>query len=341
MTTKELLVTLCEATGVAGLEIGAVAEAEKLLSDLGQCEVTALGSLVCRVKTQPQQPHVMLTAHIDTIGLIVSYIEDSGFLRVSNCGGIDRSLLLASHVVVHSDSGDYDGVVCSIPPHLNPNDSVVPKVEDIYIDVGFDGEATRKKIALGDRVTFYGQSQELLNGRISARTLDDRAGCAAVILAARKLADCHLNCSLSVVLATMEEVGSQGAKTAANLLSPTHSIVVDVSFGHTPDAPRQKCGILGKGPMIGISPILDNGVTAKLKETAAKEKISYQLEIMGGNTGTDADAVASSGAGVRCGLVSIPQRYMHTPIEVVEIADVEAAANLIAAYVRDEFGGER
>lgn len=341
MTTAQMLLTLCEATGIAGFETGAVQEAQKLLCGLGDCEVTTLGSLVCRIRSVPNKPHVMLTAHIDSIGLIVSYIEDSGFLRVSNCGGIDRSLLLASRVIVHTDSGDYDGVVCSIPPHLNPDDSVVPKVEDIYIDVGFDGKTAREKIALGDRVSFDAQSHELLNGRISANTLDDRAGCAAVILAAQKLADCDLNCSLSVALATMEEVGGQGAKTATNLLAPTNCIAVDVSFGHTPDAPKQKCGELGKGPMIGISPILDNETTQKLKSIAKKEKIPYQLEVMGGNTGTDADSVAVSGSGVRCGLLSIPQRYMHTPIEVVEIADVEAVADLIAAYVRDEFGGAR
>lgn len=339
MTTAQMLLSLCEATGIAGLEMGAVAQAEKLLSGIGTCEVTTLGSLVCRVKTEAEQPHVVLTAHIDSIGLIVSYIEDSGFLRVSNCGGIDRSLLLASRVVVHSDSGDYDGVVCSIPPHLNPDDSVSPKVEDIYIDVGFDEETAREKIALGDRISFDSQSHTLLNGRICARTLDDRAGCLAVILAAQKLAECDLKCSLSVLLATMEEVGSQGARTAANLLDPTHAIAVDVSFGHTPDAPKQKCGLLGNGPMIGISPILDNGMFQKLKETAAKEDIPYQIEVMGGNTGTDADAIAVSGSGVRCGLLSIPQRYMHTPVEVVEISDVEAVAELIAAYVRDEFGG--
>lgn len=339
MTTAQMLLTLCEAPGIAGFETGAVEEAEKMLSGLGDCEVTTLGSLVCRVKTVPGKPHVMLTAHIDSIGLIVSYIEDSGFLRVSNCGGVDRSLLLASRVVVHSDSGDYDGVVCSIPPHLNPDDSVIPKVEDIYIDVGFDGKTAREKIALGDRVSFDAQSHQLLNGRISARTLDDRAGCAAVILAAQKLAGCELDCSLSVMLATMEEVGGQGAKTATNLLAPTHCVAVDVSFGHTPDAPKQKCGQLGNGPMIGISPILDNETTQKLKAVAEKENIPYQLEVMGGNTGTDADSVAVSGAGVRCGLLSIPQRYMHTPIEVVEIADVETTADLMAAYVRDEFGG--
>lgn len=343
MTTVEMLLALCAARGIAGMESGAVDCGRTMLDGLGAtCETTPLGSLICRIKTAPaDRPHLMLTAHIDEIGLIVTYIDDAGFLRVSNCGGIDRSMLLAAQVVVHTAAADFEGVVCTIPPHLNPDDSKIPKIEDIYIDVGLDAESARAKITPGDRVSFRSEAAELLDGRLCAQTLDDRSGCAAVILAARQLADVPLNCSVSVVLATMEEVGGQGAKTAAFRLSPTHAIAVDVGFGVSHDVPRHKGGELGKGVMLGVAPILDNGMLAGLKATAEKEKIAYQYDVMGGNTGTDADGIAATGAGVRCALLSIPQRYMHTPIEVVAVADVEAVANLIAAYVRDTFGGER
>lgn len=340
MNTTELLLSLCAANGVSGKENDAAEAARALLAPLGPCETTALGSLVCRIRpAAPDKPHLLLTAHLDEIGLIVTYIDDEGFLRVSNCGGIDRSMLLASQVLIHTAGGILEGVVCTIPPHLNPDESRIPKLEEIYIDVGLSAEAARASIALGDRVTFRAEQAVLPNGRICAKSLDDRAGCAAVILAAQKLAEEPLSCGLSVALATMEEVGGQGAATAANLLAPTHAVAVDVSFGYAPNTPRHKCGELGKGPMIGISPILDNGMAAALKDAAKKADIPVQLEVMGGRTGTDADGIAVSGAGVRCALLSVPLRYMHTPIEMIEAADAEATAELIAAYVRAEFGG--
>jgi len=342
MSTAKMILELSKANGISGMEGEAIEVAQKMLQELGQCTVAALGSLLCTVKTaSPDKPHIMLTAHIDEIGLIVTYIDDEGFLRVGNCGGIDRSMLLASQVVVHTADGTLSGVVCTIPPHLNPDDSKLPKVEDIYIDVGMDAKTAREKIVLGDRVSFLSEAREMLGGKVCAKTIDDRGGCASVILAAKQLAQCKLDCSVTVALTSMEEAGGQGAKTAAYQLMPTHAIAVDVSFGHTPDAPRHKCGIVGEGPMIGVSPILDNRMFMQIKACAKRHEIPYQLEVMGGNTGTDVDGIAVTGAGVRCALLSIPLRYMHTPIEIVSVSDVEAVANLIAAFVIDEFGGER
>ncbi|MEM1485146.1 M20/M25/M40 family metallo-hydrolase [Oscillospiraceae bacterium PP1C4] len=342
MSTAKMILKLSEASGISGMETGAVEAAKNMLAGLGECSVTALGSLLCKVKSaSPDKPHIMLTAHIDEIGLIVTYIDDDGFLRVGNCGGIDRSMLLAAQVIVHTADGTLSGVVCTIPPHLNPDDTKVPKVEDIYIDVGMDAAAAREKIALGDRVSFVSEAQEMLGGKVCAKSIDDRGGCVSVILAAKQLAQAKLDCSVTVALTSMEEVGGQGAKTAAYQLMPAHAIAVDVSYGHTPDAARHKCGVVGEGPMLGISPILDNGMFAQMKASAKRHEIPYQLEVMGGNTGTDADEIATTGAGVRCALLSIPLRYMHTPIEIVAVSDVEAVANLIAAYVTDEFGGER
>ncbi|WP_368182395.1 M42 family metallopeptidase [Anaerotruncus rubiinfantis] len=341
MSTAKMILNLCDAVGVSGFEDRAAQTAWGMLAQLGPCETTQLGSLICRVHEAGKgAPHVMLTAHLDQIGMIVSYIEENGFLRVSNCGGIDRSLVLAAQVQVHTENGPLDGVICTIPPHLNPDDGKLPKLEDLCIDVGMTGEEAREKIALGDRVTICGQARELPGGLVCAPSIDDRAGCASVILAAKRLAAAKLGCTLSVALVSMEEVGSQGAYTAAVKLTPTHCVAVDVSFAHTPDAPRAKCGLMGKGAMVGIAPVLDNGMFKQMKKLAKEAGIPYQTEVMGGGTGTDADAVAISGAGVRCALLSIPIKYMHTPIEMVCVTDVEAVADLIVSYVRAEFGGD-
>ena len=340
MTAKELILKLTGAAGVAGCEEQAVQAARELLAPYGSCELTPLGSLVCRVKSAgPEKPHLMLTAHIDQIGMVVTHIDEKGFLRVGNCGGIDRSMLLSSQLLVHTASGLLPGVVCTIPPHLNPDENKIPKMEEFAVDVGLSAEDARRRISLGDRITFDAVPAQLAGGKLCSPAADDRAGCASVILAAQALAACPLDCSLSVLLASMEETGGAGARTGANLLSPTHAIAVDVSFGDTPDTPKHQCGVLGKGPMVGIAPILDQGMFSGMKACAERHGIPYQVEVMSRSTGTDADSIAVSGAGVRCALLSIPLRYMHTPIELIEPSDVQLTADLIAAYVKDTFGG--
>jgi len=137
----------------------------------------------------------------------------------------------------------------------------------------------------------------------------------------------------------MEEVGGQGAKTAAYGISPTHAVVVDASFAHTPDSPREKCGVLGKGPMIGVAPVLSRQLSDKLAEIAKAQEIPYQLEAMGGLTHTNADNIAAVRHGVRTALVSIPIKYMHSPVEVANPADIDNAGKLIASLVREISNG--
>lgn len=335
-----LLTELTAAPGVSGCENGIRALASQRLSSLGSCETTPLGSLICRMKTAPAgKPHLLLTAHMDQIGLIVTYIDQQGFLRVGGVGGLDRAVLPAAQVEVHTRNGIVPGVICTVPPHLSSDDKTLPKVEDLAVDIGFSREEAEKRVMPGDRVLCVSQPLQLLNGRLCAQALDNRAGCAAILRAAQDLAAADLDCSLSILLSTMEEVGEQGAGTGARLLCPTHAIIVDVSFAHTPDARRSQCGEMSRGVMLGAAPVLDNEMFMKLRETALQKQIPFQFEAMGGATGTDADAVAVAGAGVRCALLSIPLRYMHTPAEVIDPADVDTAANLISAYTRKEFGG--
>lgn len=340
MDCAQLLVELTAAAGVSGTESAAARAALPYLEPLGPCEATPLGSLLCRVKTAPpQKPHLLLTAHMDEIGLAVTYIDEKGFLHVANVGGVDRAALPGGEVTVHTDAGPLPGIVCTVPGHLGVDEGKLPKMEDIRIDVGMGEAAVKSRVALGDRVTPCFQAMPLLGDRFCARALDDRAGCAAVLLAATELAGRKLDGSLSVLLASMEEVGGEGALTGARQVMPTHAIAVDVSFAHTPDARRSECGEMGGGAMIGVAPILDNGMFSRLKQIALQEKIPFQVEVMGRATGTDADAVAVAGSGVRTALLSVPLKYMHMPVEVVSLGDIKAVADLIAAYAKDAFGG--
>jgi endoglucanase len=340
MDTKKLLLDFSAKTGVSGREGEAAAFGREILSRFGKTRVNTLGSVICEVSGPKEgRPHIMLDAHIDELGLIVTYIEEEGFLRVAAVAGVDRRLLLASPVTVYGRK-TVAGVICSVPPHLNKekDSGKNKKPDEVYIDIGVESRAEAEKLAApGDIVTINSRPRELLNGIVTGKAIDDRAGCAAILKALEylELDKNPLGCGLSAVFSAREETGFQGARTAAFELAPTHAMVIDVSFAYTPDSRRDQTGELKKGPMIGFAPILEHSMSERLCKLAEQSKIPYQREVMGGKTGTNADAIAVSRAGVRTALLSIPQKYMHTPIEAVAMEDIENTARMIAAYVRD------
>ena len=330
---KTLLLELSACTGVSGQEQGAAEYIAAQMSEFTQCRKLPLGSLVCGMGPK-DAPVLMTAAHMDEIGFIVTHIEDSGFLRVANVGGIDRKLYAASCVQVHTDTGVLKGVIASTPPHLKKEkEDQLPAADEIVVDIGYSKEQAEKLVHPGDRITFDSLPAALLDGSISAKALDDRACCAAVMLAAEQLRGKDLALRLEFVFTSMEEVGSQGAKTAAQFLQPNYAVALDVSFAPVPDATEKNCGKLFGGPMLGIAPVLDNAETRRLQQVAQQAGIPLQTEVMSGSTGTDADEIACSGAGVHTVLLSIPQKYMHTPVEVVAPQDVQQTAQLLAEYI--------
>jgi len=337
MNIKQTLLELSALSGVAGSGDEAAQHIARLLEPFGQVSQNPLGSVICRVwEAKPGQPHLLLDAHLDEVGMIVTHIEDSGFLRVSPCGGVDMRALPACPVVVHGKNGKVTGVVCSTPPHLEQGkEKKFAKVEELYIDIGYTKDQAENLISLGDRVSVHGPSRVLLGDRVSGKALDNRAGCVSLLYALELLRDVEPRCGLSVIFSTLEEIGGQGAKTAAHKLEPTHAVVVDVSFAHTPDSNRQKCGLMGKGPMIGTAPILSGEIARRLIQTARARGIPYQREIMAGGTGTNADHIAATRAGVLTGLASIPLKYMHTPVEAVALSDIEETGKLLAGFAQD------
>jgi len=334
MTLEKLVEQLCMAPGLSGREDAARSTAVRLIEELelGRCEVTPLGSLLCHIN-QGEAP-VMLEAHLDQVGMVVTCVED-GFLRVANCGGIDRRLLPAQRVTVHTAGGPKLCVVASIPPHLKGSDEAPAKWEDILIDTGYSPKQAKEIFAPGDVVTAEAGFIKLAGERITAPALDDRAGCAAVIWAANLLK--QQGCSRPVVLAlcSFEELGGQGAATAAFAAEPLCCYAVDVSFGLAPALPESKCGKLGDGPMVGVAPVLNRTMTQGLLDLAKANQIPTQLEVMGGTTGTDADKIVATGRGIPTALLSIPQRNMHTPVEVVDLRDIENTARLLALAVME------
>ena len=185
MQTIQMLRQLTQVDGVAGGEDHALAVAQEICENLGECSRTIQKSLICQVMPpQEGRPHLLLDAHIDEIGLTVTHIEDNGFLRVGQAGGVDRRLLMASQVVVHTAQGDLPGVVGSVPPHIQSGEKKNPTVDEIWIDVGMDGQQAKEKIDLGSKISFVGPFTEMAGVLVSSKAFDDRCCCVAIIKAA-------------------------------------------------------------------------------------------------------------------------------------------------------------
>lgn len=335
MNTVQLLKKLTSAVGVSGAENSVCSVLRDILSDYGDVTIDSLNNVTCEFG---QGFHFLLDAHLDEIGMIVKSITDDGFIKVDKCGGIDCRMLLASEVSVWGKE-EIKGVISNLPPHLQKkgDSKKVPSFDEISIDVGMTKEEAQKVISLGDRVTFKRNFTQLAGTQISSSVLDDRSGVASIILALDELK--KINAKFTILFSSQEELGLRGAKAASYGINPDEAISVDVSFGYTPTCKKSDCGEIGKGPMIGISPILDSKMSNDIKRTAEKYNIPYQIEVMGGgHTGTNADVITVNEKGIKTALISIPEKYMHSPVEVVDTADVENTASLIVAYVKERVG---
>lgn len=274
---------------------------------------------------------IMLEAHLDEVGMIVTEITDDGFLSVTGVGSVDTRFLPSTPVKIYGKEV-IKGVFTSVPPHLGDSDT--PTFDTIQIDTG--RKDIGEIISLGDYVLFDCEPTLLLNEKITSKALDNRVGIAAVIAAGKKIAEAKLPFKVSLLFPTGEELGLRGARVGAYNNTAKKCIAVDVSFGDCPDVSPCKTAKLGSGAMIGISPVLSHDIYKKLELIAKEKKIPYTLEVMGGTTSTDADIITLTKEGIPSGLVSIPLRSMHTPCEVVEINDVKAVADLLAEFVKEE-----
>ncbi len=331
---RDLIFRLCTAPGTPGDEAAAAQTAAEELSKYGEASIDKMGNVVAKMGKPGAKIHIMLDAHMDQIGLIVTGIDENGFLRVDRCGGVDRRVLPGSPVTVYG-AEVLTGIVCCTPPHLSDgSEEKVDPIDKMAVDVGLTKEEAEKLIQPGDRILMHSEPKNLVGTRVSSAALDDRCGVASLIRCAQMLAGAKLNCELTILCSGREEVGGQGARTGAYAVNPTRAIMVDVGFAEQPDVPPAKCGKLGGGPMIGIAPPLDRSMSSRLIELAKKNGIPYKLDIMGNSTGTNADEVAMTRAGVPSALLSVPLRYMHTPVEVIDLEDVENTAFLMAEYIK-------
>ena len=336
MELEPVLYRLCEMHGVSGYESGvAQAVAELFTPYVDEVTIDALGSVIAVKKSKKQgAKRVMLDAHMDEIGLMVTKIDEKGFLKFTNVGGVDERILPAREVVVHGKR-DLPGVIGIKPPHLQSADEnkKTLKIEELAIDIGMDEKTARDVVEAGDWVTFSQECAPLLNGQATGKSFDDRASICALLYAAQMRAEGPLDVDVYFVLSVQEETNLGGAKCAAFTAAPDAALVIDVTHAKTPD--NGDCPFeTGGGVAYSLGPNVHTPFAELIKELAVEHGIGAREEVDGGSTGTNAWAVQVSRSGVATAVLSLPLKYMHTPTEVVSVADIEAAGTLAGAFVR-------
>lgn len=335
MSCEQTLSRLCALSGPSGFEENVTKAAAELLRPLvDEVYATRLGSVVAvRRCGRESAPKLLLDAHLDEIGFIVTGHEE-GFLRLAPLGGVDPRMLPDREVVLLTDPPVH-GVVACLPPHVQTAedmDKSLP-IKDLFIDVGLSREEAERRIPIGTPATYRGGCSPLGEDLLCGKALDDRCGFAVLLDVLERLKGKALNLDLYVLGSTQEETHSTGAVTAAYDLAPDLCVAVDVTHGDSPDASKNETFPLGGGPVIGVGPNCAPALSNRLKKLAREMDMPVQIEVMSGSSGTNAWPIQVSREGVATAVVSIPERYMHTPLEVVSKRDLEDTARLLAAYV--------
>ena len=341
MDIKKTIEMLSAVPGPSGFEEQAAEMASQLLEPyMDSVRTDRLGSVIGEKRCgRKDAKRLLLDAHIDQIGLIITGY-DKGFLRFYTLGGVDPRMLPGRELTILSDPPVF-GLVSCLPPHVQSKEDMekAAPIKDMVIDVGMDEQSAKKCIPIGTPVIFAGEVIKLSETVLSGKAFDDRVCFATLLYALDKLGDKPLGVDLFVLGSVQEEVGTRGAITGAYAIAPDYCIAVDVTHGATPDAKKEETLAFGGGAVIGKGPNCSRAITNRLIETAKKKDIKYQIEVMEGHSGTNGWPIQVSREGVATAVLSVPLKYMHSPIETVSLSDVEATAELLAAFV-SEFSGE-
>ena len=340
----ELMRELSLAPGVSSGE-GEIAKIfERELKDVvDKIEIDKMGNFIATKKGEKKAPTVMLEAHMDEIGLMVRFVDDDGFIKFSKIGGINDQMLMNQTVTIHSSIGEpIVGVIGSKPPHvIKPEEkNKVVDSDQMFIDIGAkDKEEAEKMVKIGDLMTFNALFEEFPNNLVMGKAIDNRAGCYVLIETMKRI---DSRSTVHVVGAVQEEVGLKGAKVSAFKLNPDLAIALDVTLSgdHPGIKPEEAPVVMGKGPAIILSDAGGRGILTNpdvkdmLIKAGDENDIDYQLEVSDGGT-TDGSAIHLVREGIPTGVLSVPTRYIHTPVSVCSMDDVESAIKLITAAIND------
>ncbi len=337
MDIRKTLQTLCALSGPSGYEHAVAQTAAELMRPyLDEANVDRFGNAVgVRLCGKPGAPKLLLDAHLDEIGLIVTGIED-GFLRFQTIGGVDPRMLPDRELTIMTEPPIF-GVVACLPPHVLSREDMKKSIPipELRIDIGMSQDEAVKAVPIGTPITFRGGCFALGEEEMCGKSMDDRSCFVTLLRAAELLKDKPLDVDLYLMGSTREEVSGAGAKVGTFGINPDYCVAVDVTHGKTPDGPKDRSCELFGGPAIGVGPNMTRWMTERMVSKAKEKDIPYQLEVMSGHTGTNGWGMQVTREGVATSVVSLPLKYMHSPIEVLALEDIEQVAALLAAFVED------
>ena len=340
----KLVEELCMTPGISGHEEKIAEIIKRELKDVAdEIETDAMGNVIVTKKGSSKKgPKVMLASHMDEIGLMVRYIDDNGYLRFSTIGGINDQMLMNQTVTIHSKNGDVTGVIGSKPPHITKAEEkkkVVP-FDEMFIDIGAkDKEQAEEMVCVGDPITFKCWFEAFPNNLVMCKALDNRLGCYVMMEVLKRV---ETKATVYGVGTVQEEVGLKGAKTSAFKLNPDLAIALDVTLSgdHPGIKPEEAPVVMGKGPAIILADASGRGILTQqsvkdmLIKAGDEKEIPYQLEVSDGGT-TDGTAIHLTREGIPTGVLSVPTRYIHTPVSVCSMDDIEATIQLITAAINN------
>ena len=330
---KELIKTLSNMRGISGYEYRINENIKDMVKGLcDDVQIDTLGNVIAIKKCGKENAKkVLIEAHIDEIGLMVSDIDENGFISLVNVGGIDQRILPSAEVIIHGKR-DIKGVIGAKPPHLlaDGEEEKSSKLKDMVVDTGLSLDELKGLVSIGDSITLAVCCTELFGDQITGKSLDDRS----VITVLKNIQNVTLPFDVYAVFAAKEEVGGFGAMTATYNINPDIAIAIDVCHGITPDNSKDAYEV-GEGCVITVGPNIHPKISDKLIKTAKENDIKHQIEVEGGNTGTDAWVMQVIGEGIPTGLLSVPLKYMHTTVETISVSDAVAVSDLLTFFLKN------
>lgn len=334
MEIQAMLERLCCVGAPSGFERPAALIAKEMLdSVMDETWIDRLGNVIgVRRCGKPNAKKLLLDAHLDEIGLVVTGMKD-GFLRFGTIGGVDPRMLPDRELTILTDPPLF-GVVACLPPHvLSAEDrEKAPPIDQFYVDTGFGQEEAEGLIPIGTPMVFRDTFTKLGESQLCSKAMDDRACFVTLLRAAEILQEKELDVDLYIMGSTREEISGVGAKVGTQAIDPDFCIAVDVTHGKTPDSPPGKACAIGEGPAVGIGPNMTRWMTKRMLAKAEECEIKVQKEVMAGHTGTNGWGMQICNEGIATSVISLPLKYMHTPVEVLEVSDMENVAQLLAAF---------
>ena len=337
MEFKDLIISFASLMSVTGYESYDKDKLDLLVENIFDESFTdALGNRFFVKKCgRENAPRILVDAHMDEIGMVVTEIKEDGFLKVTNIGGVDTRILQASDVVVYGKEKIF-GVVGSTPPHLQkPEDAKkLKEIGDLLIDTGYTKETLSELVRIGTPVGFAPKYAELANGKLAGKGFDDKACAACAVEGIKRASREDLAGDVYLMLSSREETNFPGGASVGSFtVDPDYALIIDVNLGRTPDTPKTETVVMGNGVSLTFCPVTDRRLTKMTADIADKNEIKWQISVSGRGTGTNTPDINLTREGIPCVDVGLPLKSMHTSAEVLDMRDAESAAELVKLFV--------